>query len=42
MENRCIICGNIIPEGTQYCPNCWNKIMKGETNEDNKVSKPRI
>lgn len=22
MENRCVICGEIIPEGRQACPNC--------------------
>ena len=22
MENRCVICGAIIPEGRQVCPNC--------------------
>ena len=22
MENRCIVCGEIIPEGRQICPNC--------------------
>lgn len=22
MEDRCIICGSIIPEGRQVCPNC--------------------
>ena len=22
MENRCVVCGAIIPEGQQVCPNC--------------------
>ena len=22
MENRCVVCGDIIPEGRQVCPNC--------------------
>lgn len=22
MENRCVACGAIIPEGQQVCPNC--------------------
>ena len=22
-ENRCIYCGEIIPEGRQICPSCW-------------------
>lgn len=21
-ENRCVVCGAIIPEGRQVCPNC--------------------
>ena len=24
-ENRCVICGDIIPEGRQLCPSCWGK-----------------
>lgn len=24
-EERCVCCGNIIPEGTQTCPNCYAK-----------------
>lgn len=24
-DNRCLICGAIIPEGRQVCPNCENK-----------------
>ena len=35
MENRCVICGDIIPEGTQVCPICWEEIMEGKSNEDN-------
>ena len=27
MENRCVICGEIIPEGKQYCNNCFSKYM---------------
>ena len=22
MDNRCVVCGAIIPEGRQVCPNC--------------------
>lgn len=32
-EDRCVICGDIIPEGRQYCLTCYRKIMgedKGE------------
>lgn len=26
--DRCALCGEIIPEGTQYCKNCWDKACK--------------
>ena len=26
MENRCICCGEIIPEGRQVCINCENAV----------------
>ena len=26
-EDRCVICGDIIPEGRQYCLTCYRKIM---------------
>ena len=32
MENRCAVCGEIIPEGRQVCPNCMEGFvpsMKG-------------
>ena len=29
-QNRCVICGNIIPKGRQVCPNC-NRIKVGDT-----------
>ena len=32
MEERCICCGEIIPEGRQVCPNCEAKYQ--ENNED--------
>lgn len=25
MENRCVCCGEIIPEGRMVCPNCENR-----------------
>lgn len=25
MDNRCVICGAIIPEGRQVCPECEGK-----------------
>ena len=42
MENRCIVCDNIIPEGIQVCPNCWEKIMGDDDNENHKVCQSRI
>jgi len=24
-ENRCVICGEVIPEGGLVCPTCWKK-----------------
>ena len=28
-ENRCVMCGDIIPEGREYCPNCEAKVNEG-------------
>lgn len=28
--NRCVYCGEIIPEGRQVCPNCEQKIGSNE------------
>lgn len=28
MEDRCIMCGDIIPEGRMVCPNCESNIMQ--------------
>ncbi len=25
MEERCVCCGDIIPEGRQVCPACWDR-----------------
>ena len=30
MEDRCVCCGEIIPEGRQVCPNCEHKGMETE------------
>ena len=27
-NNRCLICGEIIPEGLQLCPNCFTASLK--------------
>lgn len=31
MEERCLICGAIIPEGRQICPNCEQRSAEQET-----------
>ena len=36
-ENRCIVCGEIIPEGRQVCPNCENS--EGATNSGQTLKK---
>ena len=30
MEDRCVMCGDIIPEDRQVCLNCEHKIMEGK------------
>ena len=38
MKNKCIMCGAIIPEGTSFCPNCFNKYSKkSDENQDAKA-----
>ena len=32
MDDRCVCCGEIIPEGRQICPHCE---MKGNVNHEN-------
>lgn len=29
MDERCVCCGEIIPEGRQVCPNCEKKMGNG-------------
>ena len=31
-DNRCIFCGEIIPEGRQVCPECERKALNGKLN----------
>lgn len=31
MNEYCVCCGSEIPEGTQVCRACWDKVMKEET-----------
>lgn len=37
-DNKCIFCEEIIPEGIQICPNCWEELMGGNKDENNKIS----
>lgn len=37
-ENRCIVCGDVIPEGRQVCPNC-ESMREKETIEELKPNK---
>lgn len=30
MEDRCVVCGQVIPEGTLVCPNCQAKYERVE------------
>ena len=34
MENRCVVCGAIIPEGREICPNCEKGYPPEQKNED--------
>lgn len=29
-DNKCVMCGDIIPEGRQVCPKCENTVIKNE------------
>lgn len=35
MEDRCVCCGAIIPEGSWACPNCLLNVKEVDCNEDN-------
>lgn len=30
MEDRCVCCGEIVPEGRMVCPNCLLTVKEGE------------
>ena len=38
MEDTCICCGAIIPEGVMVCPNCLLCVKQEDDNENHKVS----
>ena len=42
MDNRCIICGEIIPEGLQVCLSCMNKIMSSDYLEEESVKEASV
>ena len=42
MEDRCICCGAIIPEGVWVCPSCLLCVKREDDNEDNKVSQSGV
>lgn len=35
-ENRCVVCGAIIPEGRMVCPSCENDQQNNDVNEEDK------
>ena len=37
MENRCVCCGEIIPEGRQVCKNCEQKFDKDNKEKEIKL-----
>lgn len=39
MENRCIACGDIIPEGRMICINCERRSEELESESNRKVKK---
>lgn len=46
MENKCLVCGAIIPEGRQVCPNCEkggkHEISKKFTEGEKEISNETI
>jgi len=32
MENKCVVCGAVIPEGRLVCPNCESKVLEKSEN----------
>lgn len=33
-DNRCVCCGQVMPEGTQVCQNCQHEAFHRETREE--------
>ena len=43
MEDRCVVCDNIIPEGRMVCPQCESSFVKaGMFLQSNKSTKEEI
>lgn len=40
MEDRCIMCGEIIPEGRMVCPACEAAVLRGEIPRPQKEVQP--
>lgn len=42
-ENRCVCCGEVIPEGTQVCPKCtkeyWNHEARRKPNYNDRIKR---
>lgn len=39
MEDRCIMCGEIVPEGRMVCPACEAAVLRGERPEPKERTK---
>lgn len=37
MENKCVFCGEIIPEGRQVCPNCEKRVTESSLKTVKKI-----
>mgnify|MGYP003299620216 CR=1 FL=1 len=42
MENRCVCCGEIIPEGRMVCPQCEAKHLRGDLSCQTTVQNVKI
>lgn len=38
VDNRCVMCGEIVPEGQEVCPTCKSKTMEGKQSMNNRNS----
>lgn len=42
MDNRCIVCGGIIPSGRQVCPKCERQVMDNDSIDQLQTAYPKI